>query len=192
MKKSLISGIIILLLGIGLVFYNEYLKNKNDIHTIVDSKSMEEGITVYLDATYVAGTITNDENNSYYVVFGDGFQYIVYMSDKEAIELSKYLLDNPENHKRIYGVTKKFPSEYVLNGIKFANTWLDNNHTHEEDGEENHVHDISEEDFYQYFGYVYIDNTVKINLVLEILMYVFCMVGLLFIFNYINTKYHFI
>ncbi len=178
------------LCGISFAIYEEYLKNKNSIHGIVENRSKEEGINVYLDATYLAGTITNDEKNSYYVIFGDGFQYIVYMSDIDAVNLNKYLLDNPENHKRIYGVTRKIPSDYIEKGIKFANTWLDYNHTHEEDGEDDHIHDITEEEFYEYFGYVYLDNTVKSNIIVKIIMYALCITGFLLIFSYINKKYH--
>ncbi len=189
MKKSLIIGIILVVFGfVSLIIYS-YLNNKNDIHNIVESKKKEDTIPVYLDATYVAGTITSEEGNSYYVIFGNGYQYIVYMNDKDAIKLSKYLLDNPDNSKRIYGVTKEFPSKYVSNGIKFANTWLDHNHTHEEDGEDNHVHDITEEQFYEYFGYVYIDNTIKPNLIVIIITYITFVIGILFVFNYVNKRY---
>ncbi len=189
MKKSFIIGIILIILGFSLLIVNTYLKNKNDIHNVVESKTKEENIPVYLDATYVAGTITSEEGNSYYVIFGNGYQYIVYMNDENAIKLSKYLLDNPDDSKRIYGVTKEFPSKYVSNGIKFANTWLDNNHTHEEDGEDNHVHDITEEQFYEYFGYVYIDNTTRPNIIIDIIIYLIFIIGILFIFYYVNKRY---
>lgn len=189
--KKLVIGIILLIMGIGLVIYNEYNENLNNIHDIVNSASKEEGIYAYLDATYIGGMIETSEDNSYYVVFGDGFQYIVYMNNNEAIKLNKYLLDNPESNKRIYGVTKKIPNEYILDGIKFANTWLDNNHTHEDEGE-NVKHDITEEQFYEYFGYVYLDNTIKSNIMIEIFIYVICMMGVCFILSYINTKYHLI
>ncbi len=185
MKTKLIMGIILLLSCITLIIYFEV--SRVNIYEITNSGQKKADKRVYLDATYIAGTITDN----YYVMFGDGVQYIVYISDEDAIKINRYLLDNPESSYRIEGVTKLIPTSLEENGIKFVIGWLNHSHNHGE--EESHVHDdITVDDFYHYFGYVYLDNTSNDNLVLEIIMYVFGITGLLLIINFLNTKYHFI
>ena len=189
MKKTLIIGIILLIISMGLFIYNEFIDNRINIYEITNSGTKKEGSKVYLDATFVAGTITNDKDNGYYVIFGDGVQYIVYMKHTEANKLNRYLLDNPDDSKRVVGVTKLINEDMEENGKKFVKEWLDNNHTHEV-VEENHTHDITTDDFYHYFGYVYVDTT-EFNII-KLIIYITGITSILFIFYSVNTKYHFI
>ena len=145
---------------------------------------------VYLDATFVAGTITGNNQKNYYVMFGDGVQYIVYLDKDSASKVNKYLLDNPESSYRIEGVTKLIPTKIEDNGKKFVKEWLDHSHNH--DGIiENHSHDITTEEFYQYFGYVFLDAT-KSFIIVKLFIYLTGVIGVLFVINYFNNKYHFI
>lgn len=189
MKKSLIIGIILIIISLGIVIYNELVNKPVNIYSITNTGSKKENVKVYLDATFIAGSVTSDSENGYYVIFGDGVQYIVYMNNKEASRINNYLMDNEEKSYHIIGTTKLIPSEMEENGKKFVKEWLDNNHNHEEVTD--HSHDITTDDFYHYFGYVYMDANNGFNIV-NIIFYLTGILGILFIVNYLNTKYHLI
>ena len=188
MKKSLIIGIIFLIISLGLVIYSEFINSPVNMYSLTNTASKKENKKAYIDSTFVAGTITGSNGKSYYVMFGNGVQYIVYMENSEANKIMKYLLDNPEDSYQIKGITKLIPATLEENGKKFVKEWLDNNHTHNE--EVNHSHDISTEEFYQYFGYVYLDNTVYENNINKLIIYITGIIGILFIVFYVNRKYH--
>ena len=183
MKKSLFIGIILLLCCLGLTIYHEF--NKINIYEITNKGLKEENTKVYLESTFVAGTIIGNNDKSYYVMFGDGVQYIVYIDNKEANRINRYLLDNPESSYKIDGITKLIPTELEENGKKFVKEWLDNNHTHEQE-EENHTHDITTEDFYHYFGYVYLE--VNNNPLIKIIIGITGIIGALLVVNYYVKK----
>ena len=192
MKKSLIMGIILLIVSIGLIIKTEISKkniNYTNIHDITNTGSKLEGVYVSLDATYVAGIIANDKDNSYYVMFGDGVQYIVYINNNKANEVRKYLLDNPDESYKITGITKMIPTSLEEPGKKFVHEWLDRNHTHDEETK-NHSHDITTEEFYEYFGYVYFDTTIYSNILNKVIIIITSLLGIVCVFYYINTKYH--
>ena len=186
MKKRMIIGIIFLGICLSLIVYNE-LKNKynTNIHDVTNSASEEENIKVYLDATFVAGAIEYN-NENYYVIFGDGVQYFVKISDKKASEISKYLLDNPEKTYKIVGITKTIPRKMEENGIKFVNYYL--NALHSDEGFE---HSITLDEFYHYFGYVYLDATTN-NVFIIILISLTGVIGVLFIFDDLVKKVDFL
>ena len=187
MKKLLIIGIILITICLSLTIYKEFINPIVNIHDITNTGLKTENKRVYLNATFVAGAITNDNDNGYYVIFGDGVQYIIYISNEKAKLLNSYLLDNPDDYKRIEGVTKIIPTWIEENGKKFTNSWLDNNHSHNEE-EKDHVHDITTDEFYQYYGYVYLDTNIGIDII-KIIIYITGITGALFILQYINTKY---
>ena len=189
MKKILIIGIVLIVIAFGLLIYKEFIKPVN-IYTVTNSGSKEVGREVYLKATFEAGSLITDNTNGYYVMFGDGVQYIVYMNNKYADKINRYLLDNPEDSYRIEGTTKLIPSDMVEKGRRFVKEWLDKNHNHDEVKEE-HSHDIDEEEFYHYFGYVYLDTTNK-SYVVNIISYIIMMIGILFVMYFVNSKFHFI
>ena len=188
MKKSLIIGICLIIFSIGFIIRDEIVENNikyTNIHEITNAGLKIEGAYAYLDGTFVAGNIIDN----YYCIFGDGVQYIVYIDSEKAIEINKYLLDNPESSYRIEGITKLIPTTIEKDGKKFVNKWLDANHSHEVE-EENHIHDITTDEFYHYFGYVYLDSTSSFNY-MKLVIYLIGIAGLVFIINYVNTKYHF-
>ena len=194
MKKWLIIGLVLVIICISLTVYSNIKENNinyTSMHDIVDNEYKIEGIYASLDATYVAGSITGDDNYSYFVIFGDGSQYIIYMKNSEANKIMKYLLDNPDESYRITGITKLIPETTEENGKKFVKTWLDNNHNHEE-GEEDHTHEITTEEFYHYFGYVYMDTTIYNNFVDNIIIYITGITGITLLAFYFNSKYHLI
>lgn len=184
MKKNIYIGILFLVICFSLMIYNE-LKDKGEyktnIHEITNSGTKTEGLTVYLDASFIAGAIKHEDKN-YYVIFGDGVQYLVLIDDTIAVEINKYLLDYPDNTYKIKGITKKTPSGIEENGIKFVNNYL--NSTHGED----HEHNITRDDFYHYFGYVYLDTYTPNNLIIIILISITGCIGVLLILNSIIRK----
>ena len=185
MKKSLYLGIFFLIICFSLIIYNE-LNNKNyyktNIHDVTNSASKEENVKVYLKATFIAGSV-NYNNENYYVIFGDGVQYLVKIDDEKAYKINKYLLDNPDNSYKIEGVTKLIPSGIEENGIDFVNNYLNKLHD-----EEDHEHNITKDEFYHYFGYVYLDTFKTPNLILIILIILTGVIGILLIFNKILKK----
>ena len=186
--KKLIIGTLFLIVSISLVIYNEVKINNGyytNIYSITNSESKTENIKVYLEATFIAGTIKNDNNNSFYVVFGDGVQYIVYMNNKLANKINKYLLDNPEKSYKIVGLTKTIPKDLLEPGKKFVKMWLDENHHHDS---EEHSHNISNDEFYHYFGYVYLDT--NLNNSINLIIYITGFIGLILVLNFIIKKYH--
>jgi hypothetical protein len=188
MKRNLIIGIVLLTISLGLIIYSEF--NKTNIYELTNSGSNKENVKVYLDATFVAGSITNDKDNGYYVMFGDGVQYIVYISNNMANKVNRYLLDHEEESYHIEGITKLIPSSMEENGKKFVKEWLDYSHNHNEE-EDNHSHDITTDEFYQYFGYVYLDTNIGFDYI-KLFTYISSILGLLLIIYFVNTKYHFI
>lgn len=188
MKKNLIIGIILSIISLGLVIYNEFIDKIPNMFSFTNTASKKENKKAYIDATFVAGSITGNDDKSYYVMFGDGVQYIVYIDNKEAYKINRHLLDNPDDSYRIEGVTKLIPSSIEENGKKFVNEWLNHSHNHTGD-EEDHSHDITTDEFYHYFGYVYLDVENSFSLI-TIVIYLTGITGILFIFNYINTRYH--
>lgn len=191
MKKYLIVGIMLVAICLGLFVYNEFIDKPVNINTITNTGSKKENAKVYLDATFVAGKIVGEIDTGFYVMFGDGVQYIVNINHDKASEINRYLLDNPEESYRIYGYTRLITSGIVEDGKLFVNNWLDQNHSHEGSEEKGHVHDITTDDFYHYFGYVYLDNVNSFSLV-KIIIYLSGIIGVLFILNYVNTRYHFL
>jgi hypothetical protein len=182
MKKGLIIGIILVIISLGLIIYRE--TSKVNLHELTNSMKKEENKRVFINATFVAGSITNN----YYVMFSGGVQFIVYISDKEAARINKYLLDHEEESYYIEGITKLIPKDMEENGKKFVKEWLDHAHNHEE--VEEHDHNISTEDFYQYFGYVYLDTSTFDYI--KLIIYITGIIGLLTIIYVVNTKYHLI
>ena len=189
MKKIKIIGIILLVISLGLVIYKEFINPPVNIYTITNSGEKKKDIKVYLDATFVAGTIEGNDNDSFYVMFGDGVQYIVHINNKKASKINRYLLDNPESSYKIKGTTKLIPETMVEKGKKFVKEWLDNNHNHE-GVVENHTHDITTDDFYHYFGYVYLEETSFD--IINLIIYITGILGLVIVLYSINVKYHFI
>lgn len=182
MKKSFIVGIIFIIISIFLIIINELNSKYNtNIYNITNSLSKEENTKVYLKSTFIAGTIKYNEEN-FYVIFGDGVQYLVKIDDKKALDINKYLLDNPEDSYKIVGITKQIPKGLEENGIKFINNYLDSLH------EEDHEHNVTVDDFYQYFGYVYLDTTNSQNILIIIFIIITGAIGVLIIFNEIMKK----
>ena len=200
MKKNIVLvGIILILIGIGLFVYREMAYQKLDakrinIHDITGSGAKIEKANVYLNASFIANPlakIQSDEKNSYYVVFGDDVQYIVYLNNKKASEISNYLLDNPTSTYKIVGKTKFIKEDLESYGIEFVKKWLDANHDHT-DIKEEHSHEITKEEFYEYFGYVYLDATISKYSdfkVLTIILYVLFGIGLSIILSKVYVKF---
>ena len=187
MKKKLIIGLFLITISISLAIYNEIKNKPVNIYSITNSASKDENVNVYLDASFIAGSIKSN-NKNYYVIFGEGVQYLVSIDDKQANELNNYLLNNPEDTKRIKGITKLIPNELINNGIKFIENYLESSHNHTG---EVHEHNITEDDFYHYFGYVYFDTSNNFDIMI-ILIIISGLIGIIFIADYLNKRYHLI
>ena len=188
--KRIYVGIFLLIICIGLVIYNEISLSKYDtnIHDITNNATKTEGVKVYLNATLIGGGIRINDNDGYYMVFGDDVQYIVYMSNNKANKINNYLLNHPLDSYKIIGITKLIPEELEDSGKKFVSTWLDVNHKHDRDDEPD-SHNITTDDFYHYFGYVYLDNTVNNNLLIKIIICLTGITGVLIIISFVFRKY---
>ena len=184
MKKYLIIGICLIIVSVSLVIYNEIKNKPVNIYSLTNTASKKENVNVYLNASFIAGSIKHN-NQNYYVIFGDSVQYLVLIDDHKASEINKYLLDNPTNTKRIEGITKLIPRDIVGNGIKFIDNYLDSMHNHNEE----HVHNITEDDFNQYFGFVYLDTNVSMNIII-IIAILSGIMGTLLTINYLNRKFN--
>ena len=183
MKRYLIIGLLLIIVSISLtIFYELNNKYNTNINDITNTGLKDENVKVYLDATFIGGAI-KDNNKNFYVMFGDGVQYLVLISDNKANEINKYLLDNPEESYHLNGVTKLIPKEIEEEGIKFVNNWLDANH-HEDE-----KHNITKDDFYHYFGYVYLDTNINNSIILLCIICLTSVLGITSIFNYFNKKY---
>ena len=191
MKKhwEYILGIVLLVSAVILFVYRELKikdinNNRVNIHSITNSGSKESDVNVYLKATFIAGglaSLKNDKKNNFYVVFGDDVQYIVYMSKNEAKKINRYLLDNPDKTYEVTGVTKLISKSMEEYGKEFVKNWLDTNHEHEEIEENEHIHEITNEDFYTYFGYVYLDTMVKPYRLIQYLTWINMVLGIVLI-----------
>ena len=200
MKKNVVLvGIILLIISIELFIYREISYKKIDekrinIHDITGSGAKTVDTDVYLNATFIADSLVsvkNDDKNSFYVIFGDEVQYIVYMNNSKAKDISTYLLNNPSKSYRIVGKTKLIPESLESYGRDFVKHWLDVNHDHTASSE-NHSHEISKEEFYEYFGYVYLDATISIFSefrILSIIMYIIGGIGLSIILSKVYNKF---
>ena len=187
MKKLFIVGLFFLIICLGLVIYGEVNdKYSINIHEITNSASKKENVKVYLNASFIGGSIKYNDIN-YYVIFADGVQYLVLISDKKASEIKKYLLDNPMSTYKIIGITKSLPDGIEEIGIKFIKNWLDSNHNHNAEDEHNHEHNITNDDFYTYFGYVYLDTNVSDYRV--IITIIVGIIGTLLTISYLIKKY---
>ena len=191
MRKHFIIGILFIITCLGLIIYNDARINKINrqlvnLHSITNTGKKEEGTLVYLNTTFLGGNIMED----YYVFFGDGVQYIVKMNEKEADRINDYLMDNPSNYYKILGETKLIPNTLEEPGKKFVKKWMDTNHDHHDIDEEAHSHEITTEEFYQYFGYVYLDyGNIYSNSLIKLLIGLTGIIGILFVFKGINQKY---
>lgn len=169
-NKKLILGIILVIVAISLFYIKEkkvsYIDNNRvNIYNITSSGSKMEQVDAYLEATYIAGVVAINKNSqqcAYYAVFNNGVQHIVYMKNDDAKKINAFLLDHPDKSYRINGSTKMISKEMEEYGKQFVKEWLDNNHGHSEEVHD-HTHEITTEDFYQYFGYIYLDATINSN-----------------------------
>lgn len=195
MKKNLIIGFLLLFICLGLVIYNEIKVNKINnslvnIYGITNKGKKDEDVLVYLDTTFIAGNIMDE----YYVFFGDGVQYIVKIDNNIASRINKYLMDNPEDSYLIIGKTKLIPNTLEEPGKAFVKKWLDTNHAHHDEEDENHTHEITTEEFYQYFGHVYLDYSSDVynNILVKVFIYITGIIGGLFVLKVIIKKYNFL
>lgn len=198
-KNNILVGTVLIIISIGLCIYREFsyqqLSDKRiSIHDITNSGAKEEDVNAYLNASFIADALAsrqNDKENSFYVIFGDDVQYIVYLNNNDAKRINEYLLDNPNSFYRIVGKTKVIPKDLESYGRDFIKKWLDANHNHASLSED-HSHEISSAEFYEYFGYIYLDTTISKYSefkTLSTIMYISVGIGLTIILSKIYVKY---
>lgn len=194
-KRILIISIILILISALLILYREYKirkldKNRVELFSITNSGAKATDINAYINATYIEGPIASYKNKDkygFYVIFDGNVQYLAYMKNSDVKKINRFLIDNPDKTKKIVGETKMLPSDIADYGKEFVKNWLDTNHHHEEIIE-NHSHDITDEEFYQYFGYIYLDTTISAFKTLTIVIYIFSLLGIMLFFDWIYNK----
>ena len=192
MKKVIITGISLIILS--LIFLFVFWRKEDNLHKqsirlyeITSKGALKEKVNAYIEASYIVTNIANykeDQKNSFFVIFADNVQYLVYMKNKDAKKINDYLLNNPNKTYRLYGVTKKITDDIKEYGKSFLKTYLDNNHQHEKEEENNHV--VTNDDFDHYFGYVYLDCLGKKN---TIYCYLSIIIGLSGVIAFIDYGY---
>ncbi len=147
-----IIGIIILVLYIYLnapfnsIYLNDAIKNDNTTDIYANLK--------IVNPPYSFAKVTGEENKGYYIVYDNSYFYIAYMSDNVYHKLADA---STTNTKTIYGVTKP-TNETVKNlAIKVYNDSQMGN-------------TITEADFNNYFGSIYLDVIDSKNNILYLML----------------------
>ena len=104
-------------------------------------------VTPYLIAEY------ENDSNGFYVVYDNNYYSILYMKKKEALKITKDMVDKGF---RIYGITKEKPEGMEKYGVEFLKKLFA---THDEN--DGHNHNVTEDNYEEYFGTIYLDATMK-------------------------------
>ena len=146
----LLSSILFLIILIFISSINLYNKNiKSDateLNKIIESDTKKDGKKAYLVIKSISQIFARNKEtkNGYYIVSDGNYNYVVCLDDNSARKLFKKDLD--EDKTKIYGITKK-----ASNSIKELAV---ENYNRGYEKEEQ----ISINDYYSYFGDVYLDN----------------------------------
>ncbi len=172
----LVLGLILIILGIYEVKQNEdkyiYLNN------VIENQNNEENVYAYLTITnppYSFAKYEDEDNQAFYIVFDSRYFYIAYISNTLYEDLQNVSEENPIT---IYGLTASVPDEVKEIAIEVYNEGLD---------EENQ---ITIDDFNNYFGEVYLNNTSlkKLNSSFYVISIIPFTISLVFFCLFITKK----
>ena len=113
------------------------------LNEIIESPSYKTGKDTYLLVKEISSKIATTGNNGYYVISDGEYNYVAYLSDKKAKELFKKDLES--NPVKIYGKSKSTSNSLKELIVDYYNM------SNDEDKK------ISKDDYYSYFGDVYLD-----------------------------------
>lgn len=191
-NKSMKRKIIIFILLIIASFVFSYWKEKNnedlnkeitDLNSIIISSQDKTDKKAYINLNVIPYkfAISDDTQNSFYIVSDDQYLYIAYMAPEEFNKLNNEDIKN--NPVRIEGITYTTSEEIKKLAIDAYNAGLDEQEQ------------ISIDEFNNYFGSVYLNMTVEGNSTsgiltgLFILFFLFGIIGLIVsIYQYITFK----
>lgn len=144
MKKNeninfLILMLLILFLIVGVFFIYKGINNYNEEEAINISDIVKDDKKVAIKVDKILEKVRDNSFNDYYFVMSENHVYIV------KIDIKKY---NESNNKIIIGVTKNIP-KYLEDDI--VNTWK----------KIKSDSSINKDNYYNYFGKIYIDATHK-------------------------------
>jgi len=185
-KRSKITSIIgIAMIIISLVFFylssvqdekdNENTKYLNDIIGNSDNKT---GLKSYLNISWLSDkfAVRDDMTDAFYYAYDGNYYYIVFLSEKKAKELLN--MDLKSSPTKIEGITSSIPNDVKEIVIDDYNSALKDIPLGE--GEER----LTKENFYKFFGSVYLDQTQSTSTTSNI----YLVVGILtFLTGFITT-----
>lgn len=145
---------IIIFLVTSIIYFcksNNLPKESVYLNDVILSMNNKINITAHLKinkAPFSFAKYSDEQDKAYYIVFDGNYYYIVYMTDKEYQKISKEV---KKKSITIYGTTTYTTSDIRALALDAYNEGLE---------EENK---ITEEDFNNYFGEIYLDITKSDN-----------------------------
>lgn len=176
-KNSMVRNIaiffIIIILSFGLKIWEDEIKQKEDseitdLNTLILSQEENEDKKGYLDVKNIPYqfAVSDGVDGSYYIVTDGEFLYIAYMDNAEFEKLNHEEIK--ETPVRIEGITKEIPDEIKNIAIEVYNEGME---------DENKIK--NDQEFYSYFGNIYLNmtvsessNVIMVRLIFFILLFV--------------------
>ena len=183
-NNSLYIFIIFLVLGALFIAFGIYENRKNEanydyLNNVIENKNNETGTYAYLNvaqAPYSIAKYEDEDNEAFYIIFDGTYFYIAYLSDDLYTKLNVEGLE--EDPLTIYGITTATPEDVKEIAIEVYNEGLK-----EED-------QISMDNFNNYFGEVYLNNTSlkKLNSSFYLLSIIPFSISLIFLIIFATKK----
>lgn len=187
MVRKIAIFFVILMVAVGLKLWEKQLTEEvnsemTDLNTLIISTEENEDKKGYLDIQSIPYqfAVADGVEESYYIVTDGEYLYIAYM-DKEDFEKLNHE-EITETPVRVEGITKKIPEEIKEIAIEVYNEGLE---------EEYQIK--SDEDFYKYFGDIYLNLAVTENsdvMMIRCFFYLILIIGtigfLVSLWNYIH------
>lgn len=188
MKRKIIIFILVIIASFGFSFWKEKINEKlneeiTDLNSIIISSQDKTDKKAYINLNVIPYkfAISDETQNSFYIVSDEQYLYIAYMGPDDFEKLNNEDIKN--NPVRIEGITETTSEEIKKLAIDAYNAGLD-----EEEK-------ITLDEFNNYFGSVYLNMTVEGNSTssiltgLFILFFLFGIIGLIVsIYQYISFK----
>lgn len=129
---------------------NSSINKKVYLNKVIEGSYKKEGKNAYLKITSISQKFAEGKKNSgYYFVSDSNYNYIVLLDNKTAKRLMKSDLESEPVF--INGITKETPNSLKTIALE------EYNHGYEENEK------ISIDDYYSYFGDIYLDQTLALK-----------------------------
>ena len=165
----------LVLIYFGIENANKELPNAVSMNNLIADKKDDENIYAYVDvstkpflfAVYETDGV-EDDSKFYFVMDSNNYLYILYMNESD---FSKLNVDNlKENPIRVAGITKKIKSDIKSLAISTYNEEMKSEY-------------LTDENFKDYVGLIYLDISTNIND--SSLYYIFAFISFVFFFIFI-------